>query len=83
MVQIKEDSLLWANRLGAVWPEMEVVQLENTASTNNWLRERRTAAARRTMLVTADYQTAGRGSGTNRWESEGGKNLICSLQVCP
>lgn len=83
MVQIKEDSLLWANRLGAVWPEMEVVQLESTASTNNWLRERRTEAARRTMLVTADYQTAGRGSGTNRWESEGGKNLIFSLQVCP
>ena len=74
---------MWANRLGAVWPEMEVVQLENTASTNNWLRERRTETAQRTMLVTADYQTAGRGSGTNRWESEGGKNLIFSLQVCP
>lgn len=83
MVQIKEDISLWANRLSAVWPEMEVVQLENTASTNNWLRERRTEVARRTMLVTADYQTAGRGSGTNRWESEGGKNLIFSLQVCP
>ena len=83
MVQIKEDISLWANRLGAVWPEMEVVQLESTASTNNWLRERRTETASRTMLVTADYQTAGRGSGTNRWESEGGKNLIFSLQVCP
>jgi len=31
----------------------------------------------------ADYQTAGRGCGTNRWESERGKNLTFSMLVCP
>ena len=35
------------------------------------------------MVVVADYQTAGRGCGTNRWESERGKNLLFSLLLHP
>ena len=31
------------------------------------------------MVVVADYQTAGRGCGTNSWESERGKNLTFSM----
>ncbi len=31
----------------------------------------------------ADYQTAGRGQGSNRWESERGKNLLFSLLIHP
>ncbi|WP_370641672.1 hypothetical protein [Prevotella sp. E9-3] len=30
-----------------------------------------------------DYQTAGRGCGTNRWESERGKNLLFSVLIHP
>jgi BirA family biotin operon repressor/biotin-[acetyl-CoA-carboxylase] ligase len=33
--------------------------------------------------VVADYQTAGRGCGTNRWESERGRNLLFSLLIRP
>lgn len=35
------------------------------------------------MVVVADYQTAGRGCGTNSWESERGKNLLFSMLIHP
>ena len=35
------------------------------------------------MVVWADYQTAGRGCGTNHWESERGKNLTFSMLLHP
>ena len=35
------------------------------------------------IAVVADYQTAGRGCGTNTWESERGKNLLFSLLIHP
>ena len=34
-------------------------------------------------MVVADYQTAGRGCGTNKWESERGKNLLFSMLIHP
>ena len=35
------------------------------------------------MVVWTDYQTAGRGCGTNSWESERGQNLLFSLLIHP
>ena len=35
------------------------------------------------IVVWTDYQTAGRGCGTNRWESERDKNLLFSLLLHP
>ena len=35
------------------------------------------------IVVTAEYQTAGRGCGSNSWESERGKNLLFSLLCQP
>ena len=34
-------------------------------------------------VVVADYQTAGRGCGSNAWESERGKNLTFSIRLRP
>lgn len=34
-------------------------------------------------VVYADYQTAGKGCGTNTWESERGKNLLFSVMIHP
>lgn len=34
-------------------------------------------------VVVAEYQTAGRGCGTNTWESERGKNLLFSILIHP
>ena len=35
------------------------------------------------IALVADYQTAGRGCGTNTWESERGKNLLFSILIHP
>ena len=35
------------------------------------------------VVVRADFQTAGRGCGTNTWESERGKNLLFSMLIFP
>lgn len=83
MVQITEDITTWASSLAGIWPGLEVITLPSTGSTNNWLREHRAQVEGRTCLLMTDFQTAGRGSGTNHWESQEGINLTFSLQVCP
>jgi BirA family biotin operon repressor/biotin-[acetyl-CoA-carboxylase] ligase len=59
---------------------VKIVHLEETDSTNRWLREE---GGEEDVLVWTDYQSAGRGCGTNRWESERGKNLLFSLLIHP
>ena len=74
--------------------EWKITHIDETDSTNRWLREHCTGgqtlcAANRTRglspcaVVWADYQTAGRGQGTNKWESERGKNLTFSILLHP
>lgn len=58
--------------------EWDIVHIEETESTNSWLKGRR-----QRTVVWAEYQTAGRGQGTNRWESERGKNLTFSICLTP
>ena len=60
--------------------DLEVVHIEETDSTNRWMKEN---GKQNDMVVVAEYQTAGRGCGTNSWESERGKNLLCSLFIHP
>ena len=62
--------------------EMRVIRLDEVDSTNRWLREN-VAAVEATTVCVADFQTAGRGCGTNSWESERGKNLLFSLLMHP
>lgn len=57
--------------------------LEETDSTIRYMREEMPATNHFLTFVMADYQTAGRGQGTNTWESERGKNLLCSIRVAP
>ncbi len=64
------------------------LQLAETDSTNRYCLNRLTIehpelAEARMVVVTADFQTAGRGCGTNSWESEQGKNLLFSLYLHP
>lgn len=65
--------------------EWNIVRLDETDSTNQWLRdsEKLTANSEQPRAVIADYQTAGRGCGTNTWESERGKNLLFSMLIHP
>ncbi len=60
--------------------EWEIIHISETDSTNRWLREN---GDERDMVVTTDYQTAGKGQGTNSWESERGKNLLFSILYHP
>ena len=61
--------------------EWEIIHIDETDSTNRWLKEHGDTS--RDSVVWADYQTAGRGCGTNRWESERGKNLLFSMLIHP
>ena len=60
-----------------------MLELDEVESTNNYLRQLDMPDDRRMTLVTAEYQTGGRGAGTNRWESAKGENLLFSLRVMP
>ncbi len=60
--------------------EFRQIHIDETGSTNQWLRDRQLEDD---VCVVADFQTAGRGCGTNTWESERGKNLTFSLLLHP
>lgn len=60
-----------------------IIRLKETDSTNLYLLSLRPRPNADVVVVVADYQSAGRGQGTNAWESERGKNLLVSLSVRP
>ena len=60
--------------------DFKVVHIDETDSTNRWLKEQRSSDV---SVVVADYQTAGKGCGSNSWESERGKNLTFSVLLHP
>lgn len=57
--------------------------IEETDSTIRYMREEMPENNFFMTTVRAEYQTAGRGQGTNTWESERGKNLLCSIRINP
>lgn len=61
---------------------MNIVRLEETASTNSYLADHADDLPTGTVVV-ADAQTAGRGQRGNSWESEPGKNLTFSMLLRP
>ena len=65
--------------------EWKIIHIAETDSTNRWLREYEppTDAPGQPLVVWADYQTAGKGQGANRWESERDKNLLFSILYHP
>ena len=62
---------------------MKRIALDETISTNRYAKELPEDENRELTLVTAEFQTAGRGAGTNTWESERSQNLLFSLVVYP
>jgi len=59
---------------------MEIIKLSDTVSTNDYLLGLNTDQE---LCVVTDYQSAGKGMGTNTWESEPGKNLLFSILLHP
>lgn len=64
-------------------PRFEMIELNEIDSTNNFLKSYRPLQPKEVTLVTAEFQTAGRGQIGNSWESESGENLLFSLLIHP
>lgn len=62
---------------------VHTIRLDEVDSTNTYLRRMETLPDADIVVVTAGHQTAGRGMGSNRWESEDGRNLLFSMLVRP
>lgn len=62
---------------------IKVIKLDTVDSTNNFLKGYKSADGEKMTVVVAKVQTAGRGQGSNHWESEMGKNLTLSILVHP
>lgn len=63
--------------------EAKLIRLDEVDSTNRWMRDYVPPADEPMTICVADFQTAGQGCGGNSWESERGKNLLCSLLIHP
>ena len=63
---------------------MNIIHLKEVDSTNIYLLDNADRFSNEEMTVAVtDYQTAGRGMGTNTWESEPDKNLLFSILIHP
>jgi BirA family biotin operon repressor/biotin-[acetyl-CoA-carboxylase] ligase len=62
---------------------VNTIYIKEVDSTNRWLRDYQPATDEELTVVWTDYQTAGRGCGSNTWESEEGKNLTFSVLIRP
>lgn len=60
-------------------PALKRIHLKEVDSTNIYINK----VEESNVIVTADYQTSGKGQGTNKWESEEGQNLLFSIKVSP
>ena len=64
-------------------PRFQMIELDEASSTNSFLACHQPLHEVDMTLVTAEYQTAGRGQRGNTWESERSKNLLFSIMVKP
>lgn len=61
-----------------------LIHIQETDSTNNYLKKLLLSQSlEEGTVVYTDFQTAGKGQRGNTWESEQGKNLMCSIVLYP
>lgn len=63
--------------------DVKLIELDETDSTNRYLREYTGEEGRWLTVATAEYQTSGHGTGSNTWESGRGENLLFSIMFRP
>ncbi len=61
----------------------ELIYVKETDSTNHAIRQYEAGCNKKFLVLSAEYQTQGKGQRGNSWESERGKNLMFSLSFCP
>ena len=59
------------------------ISLDEVDSTNTYARSLAAQETDEWTVVTAEFQRAGRGAGSNTWESERGQNLLFSIVLHP
>ena len=62
---------------------VRVITLDETTSTNDFLKCCPMPEDTDMLVLAAQHQTAGRGQGSNKWESAAGENLLFSILVEP
>ena len=62
---------------------LKIIKLKEVDSTNAFLRDYTPAEGEKMTVVTAEYQSAGKGQGKNTWESNHGENLLFSILCHP
>lgn len=86
-MKLKSNSIF--NKVSNILPfrgkseRLPIIHLSSVDSTNNYLMAYKPREDETMTVVYADEQTAGRGQGSNHWESEPGKNLTFSVLVHP
>jgi BirA family biotin operon repressor/biotin-[acetyl-CoA-carboxylase] ligase len=63
--------------------QFEIRHIPEVSSTNTVALEAAKQGAREGLVITADYQTAGRGKPGRQWISPAGKNLLFSILLRP
>ena len=63
--------------------KIKIIELEEVDSTNRFLHDYNGEEGELMTVAICNNQTAGRGNGSNSWESEAGKNLTFSVKVRP
>ena len=61
--------------------ELELIRLKETDSTNNYIKH--LPLTKEMVIVSTEFQTAGRGQQGNSWESAKGTNLLLSILFSP
>ena len=86
-MKLKSNSIF--NKVSNILPfrgnseRLPIIHLSSVDSTNSYLMAYKPREGETMTVVYADEQTAGRGQGSNHWESEPGKNLTFSVLVHP
>ena len=61
--------------------KIHIDYIDQTESTNSYLAKQSAPPSSLMKVIVARSQSAGRGQGTNSWESEDGKNLTFSIDI--
>lgn len=73
------NSIILSNIIGH-----KIIFEKEVDSTNSWIKKNSNDFSNKNgLIIWADTQTNGRGQGSNRWESEKGKNLTFSFIIEP
>ena len=86
-MKLKSNSIF--NKVSNILPfrgnseRLPIIHLSSVDSTHSYLMAYKPREGETMTVVYADEQTAGRGQGSNHWESEPGKNLTFSVLVHP